>query len=246
MRTRFAPTPSGYLHRGNAVHALLCSWWARELGAELALRVDDLDTARSRPEYRADIDEVLDWLGIACEPRFTSQLPRMPEYVAARDALIRGGDTFACSCSRSFLASGGACTCRERGIPLLPHESALRWRCSQGEIVIWRRDDLPAYHLASVVDDHLLQVTHILRGADLAEATTLQRELATTLGLGGISTARVLHHALVLDADGVKLSKTRSATGAGPLPRTAQVRDAVTADAVRIAAEVGISPSSSC
>ena len=64
MQTRVAPTPSGFLHVGNAANALLTSAWAMDEGLELRLRIDDLDDARARPEYIEDILELLDWLGI--------------------------------------------------------------------------------------------------------------------------------------------------------------------------------------
>ena len=53
--TRFAPTPSGFLHAGNAVNALLCAQLARDSGGDLVLRIDDFDTTRIRPEYVRDV-----------------------------------------------------------------------------------------------------------------------------------------------------------------------------------------------
>lgn len=244
-RTRFAPTPSGYLHRGNAVNAVLCAWWAQDLGASLALRVDDLDRDRSRPEYRRDIDEVLAWLGIACDLVLDDQASRMGSYAAARDALIAFGEAYACSCSRSRIAAGMACDCASLDLELATGRTALRWRDG---VVVWRRDGIPAYHLASVVDDDLLAVTHIMRGEDLAEATAIQVDLARVLGLGGIATADVRHHPLLADDAGAKLSKSRlpATGGAGPMPRTSAERDAVLAIAATLAPRVGVSPRTSC
>ncbi|MBK9176054.1 MAG: hypothetical protein IPM46_06890 [Flavobacteriales bacterium] len=73
-RTRLAPTPSGYVHAGNAVNFLLTAAMARSLGAELQLRIDDLDAERIRPACIADIFTALDWLGI----RWTAGAARPP------------------------------------------------------------------------------------------------------------------------------------------------------------------------
>ncbi|MHB1211957.1 MAG: glutamate--tRNA ligase family protein, partial [Candidatus Nanopelagicales bacterium] len=64
MRTRFAPTPSGYLHEGNAVNAVLTSWLAQQVGADIALRIDDVDATRFRREFIDDILAVLAWLDV--------------------------------------------------------------------------------------------------------------------------------------------------------------------------------------
>ena len=65
--TRIAPTPSGFLHVGNAVNMLLAAWWAAAGGGALVLRIDDFDTGRVRREYLSDVFDTLDWLGIAVD-----------------------------------------------------------------------------------------------------------------------------------------------------------------------------------
>ena len=242
MRTRFAPTPSGFLHEGNAANALLAAWWARELGGTLVLRVDDLDAARMRPEYVSDLDEVLAWLGIEPAVRCAPQAVRMPAYELAREALIDTHRTFACACSRTDLAHA-RCRCRERDLRLETGSTCLRWASPSGDVVVWRRDGIPAYHLASVVDDDAFAITHIVRGQDLAEATVVQRALAIELGLAGIATAVVVHHPLAVDATGRKLSKSQ--LRAGPMPRTDATLARVVALARELAAASGITPSES-
>lgn len=272
MLTRFAPTPSGYLHRGNAVNALLVSWLAQQEGGRVALRIDDVDAQRLRPEYVTDIFDVLDWLGIEWQvgPRDPRDLPtswtqarRLERYrgvvSAARAA---GAPLYVCRCSRSMLTGppSGGCPggCRHRDHRLVPGESALRLHvplgtvraidgsdvdvpATIGDVVVWRRDDLPAYHLASVVDDEDLGITHIVRGADLRESTAVQQLLADALGLGGFGAATVLHHGLLTGPEGAKLSKSQVGHS------TLLVRDEATLAAVREAAQrlgepIGISP----
>ncbi|NJL14359.1 MAG: hypothetical protein HC913_16005 [Microscillaceae bacterium] len=64
LRTRFAPTPSGFLHEGNAFSFVLTWLAARHFGGKIHLRIDDLDQTRCRPEYVEDIFRSLDWLGL--------------------------------------------------------------------------------------------------------------------------------------------------------------------------------------
>ena len=61
MITRFAPTPSGYLHVGNAANALLVAWLAAQADGVIALRIDDVDATRARPEYVEDIFDLMAW-----------------------------------------------------------------------------------------------------------------------------------------------------------------------------------------
>ena len=82
-----------------------------------------------------------------------------------------------------------------------------------GDFVIWRRDDLPAYQFVSVVDDRDLGVTHIVRGRDLLPSSAAQVHLAPWLEAEGVAQATYVHHELVTDASGAKLSKSTLAQG---------------------------------
>jgi glutamyl-tRNA synthetase len=82
-----------------------------------------------------------------------------------------------------------------------------------GDFIVWRRDDLPAYHLVSVIDDRELGVTHIVRGRDLLPSSAAQMHLAPWLGAEGVRRATYVHHELVTDASGAKLSKSTLAHG---------------------------------
>src|SRR5580704_15637290 len=64
LRSRIAPTPSGYLHIGNALNFVMTWLWVRKEGGQLRLRIDDSDTTRSKPEFIEDIFRTLDWLGM--------------------------------------------------------------------------------------------------------------------------------------------------------------------------------------
>lgn len=260
MITRFAPTPSGYLHLGNAVNAQLVAWLAQAHGGTLALRIDDMDAPRYRPEYLRDIFETLEWLGIAWQvgPRDEADFEahhslraRTAYYRAELSAAAgRGLQLYACRCSRRELTGppSGGCPggCREAGHEFAVGETAIRAGipadvCPEmGDVVLWRRDDLPAYHLASVIEDRDLGVTHVVRGEDLRASTQVQLFLAPYLDATAFAAATVVHHGLLTDARGAKLSK--STQDAGPMRRTPDLRDALVQAALEIGARAGITP----
>ena len=109
IRSRLAPTPSGYLHAGNAVNFAITAALTRARGGDLQLRIDDLDAERYRPEYRADIFETLVWLGIHWDsgPRTIgeasafSQQKRIQRYIQIITQLITSDQVYACTCTRS-------------------------------------------------------------------------------------------------------------------------------------------------
>lgn len=231
--TRLAPTPSGYLHRGNVVNFLLVERFSSEIGAEIALRIDDSDSARYRRGYVDDIFDVLDWLGIRhdhgprstsdLESRFSQRLKFEHYREALKQAAANGLVVFACGCSRAQMAGGpGGCvgSCREDDYTVRAGESAARVDTPFGDVVLWRRDDLPGYQLTSIVDDRDMGTTHIVRGMDLRRSSEVQRHLAPYFGATTLANAVYLHHELITD-HGVKLSKSQSA--GGPITRSSDM-----------------------
>jgi glutamyl-tRNA synthetase len=95
MKLRFAPSPTGYLHVGNARIALANALTARRTGGHLLLRLDDTDRERSRPEFEAAIRQDLNWLGIAWDSEFR-QMDRLDAYAAAADTLREAGRLYPC------------------------------------------------------------------------------------------------------------------------------------------------------
>lgn len=266
--TRIAPTPSGFLHLGNAVNFALVDQLAAGWGAEVALRIDDMDTSRARPEFVADIFATLEWLGMspslgphdhASFEQDFSMSARTSYYRSQLDLLSAAGlQVFACSCSRADLAASGglrcAGSCVSANRELETDRTALRLRIPDstvvemggtpidlravhGDVVLWRRDGLPAYHLVTVVEDRDLGVTDVVRGADLLESSALHRWLADYLDAPNVAQANYVHHGLVTDEVGVKLSKSQ--LGAGPLERTDLQRRVVVERAAELAAELG-------
>lgn len=245
---RFAPTPSGYLHLGNAVNFTL-NWLAARLSdGKILLRIDDLDAGRKRPEYVQDVFDTLDWLGLDWDEgprspeafeRHWSQHRRLPLYHALLERLLQSGLVFPCGKSRRELAPYGdqyPPQFRKQGLRLDDPEVSWRIATPPGfpmpDFVVRRRDGLPAYQVASVADDLLFGVTHAIRGSDLEPSTAAQQWLATVLAdqeaapqaaalpWADFAQLRFLHHPLLLDAAGLKLSKSAGATSLKNLRET--------------------------
>ncbi|MBV6440320.1 MAG: hypothetical protein DYG98_10590 [Haliscomenobacteraceae bacterium CHB4] len=249
-RLRFAPTPSGYLHPGNALNFALNWLVARHCGGRILLRIDDLDAERKRPEYVRDVFESLMWLGLdwdegpgiydlqyatyvpehtslglrvaaACDDfeKNWSQHRRLPLYFNALKNLRDTGLLFACRKSRRDLASYGGGyppEFRDQNLSLDDPDVAWRIQTPQGfpmpDFIVRRRDGLPAYQIASLADDVHFGVTHVIRGGDLEASTQAQRFLAECLGESGFLHIRFLHHPLLTNELGEKLSKSAGAS----------------------------------
>ncbi|NGM49572.1 tRNA glutamyl-Q(34) synthetase GluQRS [Caulobacter sp. 602-2] len=137
--TRFAPSPTGYLHRGHAFSALTAFQAAQEAGGRFVLRIEDIDATRSRPEYEAAILEDLAWLGLAWEQPVRRQSEHLADYHAAIEALRERGLVYRCFKTRKELDIGRAPhepAVPYRGAPLPADEEAER--LSRGEAFAWR------------------------------------------------------------------------------------------------------------
>jgi glutamyl-Q tRNA(Asp) synthetase len=102
--TRFAPSPTGYLHLGHAYAAFV----AAELGERFLLRIEDIDPARARPEFEAAILEDLRWLGLAFEEPVLRQSERLAAYREALGRLEARGLLYPCFCTRKEIAEEAA------------------------------------------------------------------------------------------------------------------------------------------
>ena len=122
--TRFAPSPTGYLHLGHAFSALFAWRRAREAGGRFLLRLEDIDPTRCRPEFAAAILEDLAWLGLDWDGEVRVQSQHLPEYRAALDALAARGLLYPCFCTRADIqqsrrraAHAGRCAALSRHLP---------------------------------------------------------------------------------------------------------------------------------
>lgn len=208
--SRLAPTPNGYIHLGNLMNFAMIWAMVRKSGGKLWLRLDDHDQTRVREEYIQDILETLKWMGLDWDEQTPSQATRTAVYRQALDRL----DTYVCTCTRTQIAErthGGEYDGHCRDLALAPSLSPQRrWRSPdvQNDVVLWRRDDLPGYHIVSVVDDEEAGVNLVVRGKDLFESTQTQLALAKALNFNNFLNAQFIHHELISD-DGEKLAKSR-------------------------------------
>ncbi|MFD2718019.1 glutamate--tRNA ligase family protein [Hymenobacter monticola] len=233
--SRLAPTPSGYLHLGNAVNFVLTWLLTRQAGGTLHLRIDDLDRARLRPAYLDNIFRVIDWLGINYDHgpsgpddflRHHSQLLHLPEYnrvlrrLAQQPGLVYASQRTRTGGPEAFVAleiPGAAWRAH------VPAHTEIRFKDAwQGEanvplgalmpdFVVRKKDGVAAYQVASVVDDLRLGTTLIVRGLDLQPSTAAQLWLAGQLSeMAAFNALRVQfgHHSLLTNEAGQKLSKS--------------------------------------
>lgn len=246
--TRFAPSPTGHLHLGHALSALMAFDAARAAGGRFLLRIEDIDQGRARPEFEAAIFEDLAWLGLAWEEPVRRQSEHMAEYAGALQSLIDRQLVYRCFRTRKEIAEAIASAPHGelgeafRGEALPPEEEteklaageAFAWRLSlkkaraalgpayftlvfedetglvraeperHGDVVLARKDFPTSYHLASVWDDAMAGVTHVIRGEDLRDAAHLHVLLQKLLDL---PQPVYRHHRLVLGEDGKRLAK---------------------------------------
>ncbi|MCK5910306.1 MAG: tRNA glutamyl-Q(34) synthetase GluQRS [Caulobacter sp.] len=137
--TRFAPSPTGYLHRGHAYAALTAYTAAQNAGGRFLLRIEDIDVTRSRPEYDAAILEDLTWLGLSWEEPVRRQSEHLGDYHAAIEALRARGLVYRCFKTRKEIDIGRAPhepAVPYVGAPLPPDEEAER--LDRGEAFAWR------------------------------------------------------------------------------------------------------------
>lgn len=202
------------------------------------MRIDDLDADRARTAYVEDIFGTLAWLNIIWDsgPRTPAELARwsqelrIPRYQQLLGTLRAKGALYACTCSRRTVDT---CTCAEQDLALDGPDRVWRLRvpaacpvtfrswpadritvdlkAAMPDPVLRQRNGRPAYQVASLADDVDQDITCIMRGKDLLASTACQVYLAGLLGLRTFEAATFVHHPLVLDAHGQKLSKSHGA-----------------------------------
>lgn len=241
VHTRFAPSPTGYLHVGSARSALFNWLFARHHQGHYDLRIEDTDQVRNTP---AAVDSILDglqWLGLDWDGELVYQSQRIPLYDHHLDQLIGTGAAYRCICTAEELAERRKAAaergedpkydrrCRDRGHgPDQPHVVRFKMPGS-GEVVfddlvhgpirvavdtlddfvLRRSDGLPTYNFAVVVDDHLMGMTHVIRGDDHISNTPRQIQLYQAFGW---EIPRFGHIPMILGPDKAKLSKRHGAT----------------------------------
>jgi len=249
-RVRFAPSPTGDLHVGNARTALFNWLFAKHYGGDFILRIEDTDQERTSPVFEKNILEDLKWLSIEWDegPEKDGslgpyhQIQRLDIYDKYTKELISAGKVYPCYCTEEELETERASLLSMRMMPRYMgkckrltekeraalessgRKPALRFSVDKGAIefndlirgemkfegdaigdfIIVRSNSIPSYNFAAVVDDHLMEITHVIRGEDHLSNTAIQILLYRALDFKPPVFA---HHSLILGKDRTKLSK---------------------------------------
>jgi glutamyl-tRNA synthetase len=243
--TRFAPSPTGYLHIGGARTALFNWLYARARGGKMLLRIEDTDRVRSTDAAIAAIIDGMKWLGLEWDGEPVMQFARAERHREAALQLLEAGKAYRCYSTQADLeamreraraekrAPGYDGTWRDRDPSEAPKGAPFAVRLKsphagetvvddlvQGrvvfankdldDLVLLRSDGTPTYMLAVVVDDHDMNITHIIRGDDHFTNAARQSQIYTALGW---NIPIMAHIPLIHGADGAKMSKRHGALG---------------------------------
>jgi glutamyl-tRNA synthetase len=243
--TRFAPSPTGYLHIGGARTALFNWLYAKHTGGKMLLRIEDTDRARSTEGAIHAILDGLRWLELDWDGEPVYQLTRAERHRELAEQLLAQGKAYRCYATPEELqamreraraegrAPGYDGTWRHRDPADAPAgiEPAIRFKAPrEGEtviedrvqgrvvfankdlddLVILRSDGTPTYNLSVVVDDHDMDITHVIRGDDHLTNAARQTQIFKALGW---KTPIYAHVPLIHGPDGAKLSKRHGALG---------------------------------
>jgi glutamyl-tRNA synthetase len=241
--TRFAPSPTGYLHIGGARTALFNYLFAKNMGGKFLLRIEDTDEKRSTAEAIDAILQGLDWLELKHDGDFILQSKNLARHKEVAEKLLEKGRAYLCYTSAEELAElrqkaeakkevfRFKSEWRDKSPSLssnikpvirikapLDGETVIR-DLVQGEIrvknselddlVMLRGDGTPTYMMAVVVDDHDMNVSHIIRGDDHLTNAFRQKVIYEAMDW---KVPEFVHIPLIHGSDGAKLSKRHGAT----------------------------------
>jgi len=237
--TRFAPSPTGFLHIGGVRTALFNWLFAKHHDGQFLVRIEDTDKERSTKEAVDAILDGLAWMGLDSDIDPVSQSARAARHIEVANQLIASGHAYHCYCSPEELAAmreaghGYTGVWRDRDPSEAPADIApvVRFKSPidghstiqdavQGEVqvnnaqlddlIILRADGSPTYNLSVVVDDHDMAITHVIRGDDHLNNAFRQKAIYEAMGW---TVPTFAHIPLIHGKDGAKLSKRHGALG---------------------------------
>jgi glutamyl-tRNA synthetase len=243
VRTRFAPSPTGYLHVGGARTALFNYLFARKHGGCLVLRVEDTDEARNTDEARAAIFEGMTWLGLDWDEGEGKGGDFGPYNQSERSALYDKWFEVLRSKDRVY-EDDGAWRFRFERKPIKMHdlvcgEVTIDYtdESNTPDMVIRRSDGSYVFHFVNVVDDLEMKITHVIRGEDHLMNTPKHLQLFEAFG---VPAPQYAHIPLILNENGSKMSKRDAGAAVGDYPKQGFISAAV----VNFIALLGWSPKS--
>lgn len=218
IRVRFAPSPTGFLHIGGARTALFNWMYARSQEGVFILRIEDTDQQRSKEEYLQEILESMRWLGLNWDEMYR-QSERFDIYRKYADQLLQEEKAY----------KDG-----EAVILKIPQQEIKLFDLIRGEIVfdtetikdqvLMKSDGSPTYSFACVVDDALMEISHVIRGEDHISNTPKQMVIYQALGL---KLPKFAHLPLILDPEGGRMSKRAGAVAVTDYQKQGYLPEAV-------------------
>ena len=221
VRTRFAPSPTGYLHVGGARTALFNWLFAKYHGGSFVLRVEDTDEARNTEEARAAIFDGLTWLGLdwegpgnegACGPYYQSQRHHL--YQEWFEKLVEADRVYEDEGAWRFRFERKPVTMND----LVCGEVTIDYtdESNTPDMVVRRSDGSFVFHFVNVVDDLTMGITHVIRGEDHLMNTPKHLQLIEAFGG---TPPQYAHLPLILNGDGSKMSKRDEGAALGDYPK---------------------------
>lgn len=222
VRTRFAPSPTGYLHVGGARTALFNWLFARKHGGVFVLRVEDTDEARNTEEARQAIFDGMNWLGLDWDEGPEKGGNFGPYYQSERREIYDAWFAKLVAAGRVY-EDGGAWRFRFERKPvtmndLVCGEVTIDYHDESNtpDMVVKRSDGSYVFHFVNVVDDLEMEITHVIRGEDHLMNTPKHLQLIEAFGG---KAPQYAHIPLILNADGSKMSKRDAGAAVGDYPR---------------------------
>ena len=244
VATRFAPSPTGPLHIGGVRTALFNWLFSKNNKGKFYLRIEDTDKERSKEEFKKQIIDSLDWIGIKHDDKEYIQSKNINKHKEIAEELLKKGFAYKCYCSEEEIKEQKE-KCKKQGIPYVYNRKwrdpkdleipknvkpVIRFKSKisgnsivkdlvQGEInitnsiiedfIILRQNGSPTYQLSAVVDDHLMNITHVIRGDDHKINTFKQKQIYEAMKW---NIPEFAHIPLIHSEKGSKLSKRDKAS----------------------------------
>ena len=244
VATRFAPSPTGPLHIGGIRTALFNWLFSENNKGKFYLRIEDTDKERSKDEFKKQIIESLEWIGIQYNGKEYIQSERINKHKEIANELLKKGFAYKCYCTEEEIKEQKE-KAKKKGIPFIYNrkwrdpkdlkipnnsEPVVRFKSKisgntlikdlvQGEVnisnsiiedfIILRKDSTPTYQLSAVVDDHTMNITHVIRGDDHKINTFKQKQIYEAMNW---KLPEFAHIPLIHSESGSKLSKRDKAS----------------------------------
>ncbi len=244
VATRFAPSPTGPLHIGGVRTALFNWLFSKSNKGKFFLRIEDTDKERSKDEYKNQIIQSLQWMGIKYDDKEYIQSKNIKKHKEVVEKLLKKGFAYKCYCSEDEIKEQRE-KAKKKGIPFVYNrkwrdpknlkipkdvDPVIRFKSKisgntlikdmvQGDVnisnfiiedfIILRKDGSPTYQLSAVVDDHTMNITHVIRGDDHKINTFKQKQIYEAMNW---KIPEFAHIPLIHSESGSKLSKRDKAS----------------------------------